>query len=286
MSLRDRRTSWPAPRSTCPATARPSSSASWSAGPTRSSSTSRTPSRPRRRTGPATSPGSGCTTCRCSTAWASGCGSTRAGSRRPTCARCAGAPALTGFVVAKTENVDELHDLDRLLASVGSTAGVVPLLESARAVLRRERHRAAPRGCGGCRSGRPTCAPTSASPPGPDERELLYARSHVVLASTAAGIRPPIAPVSTNFRDLDAFRASTVELAPPRLRRPRLHPPGAGRRRQRGLHARGRGGSRRRAALVGRWEFAGAGVAVDDDGRFVDEAVVRQARLVLARVGT
>ena len=49
--------------------------------------------------------------------------------------------------------------------------------------------------------------------PGADERELLYVRSHVVLASTAAGIAPPIAPVSTNFRDLDAFRASTEALA-------------------------------------------------------------------------
>ena len=35
----------------------------------------------------------------------------------------AGAPALTGFMLAKTETVDELVDLDKLLSSLGSVAG-------------------------------------------------------------------------------------------------------------------------------------------------------------------
>lgn len=196
----------------------------------------------------------------------------------------AGAPALTGFVVAKTENVDELHDLDRLLASVGSTAGVVPLLESARAVLRASEIALAPR-VRRLQVGEADLRADVGITAGPDERELLYTRSHVVLASAAAGIRPPIAPVSTNFRDLDAFRASTVELA--RLGfvgRACIHPAQVAVANDVFTPAADEVEAARR--LVGRWEFAGAGVAVDDDGRFVDEAVVRQARLVLARVRT
>ncbi|QWF24816.1 CoA ester lyase [Nocardioides sp. LMS-CY] len=193
----------------------------------------------------------------------------------------AGAPALTGFMVAKTETVDELLDLDQLLASLGSIAGVVPLLESARAVLRAGELARAPR-VQRLQIGEADLRADVGIVPGADERELLYARSHVVLASAAAGIKPPIAPVSTNFRDLDAFRASTVELA--RLGfvgRACIHPGQVAIANDVFTPSPEEVETARR--LVGRWEFAGAGVAVDDDGRFVDEAVVRQARLVLAR---
>lgn len=193
----------------------------------------------------------------------------------------AGAPALTGFMVAKTETVDELLDLDQLLASLGSIAGVVPLLESARAVLRAGELARAPR-VQRLQIGEADLRADVGIVPGADERELLYARSHVVLASAAAGIKPPIAPVSTNFRDLDAFRASTVELA--RLGfvgRTCIHPGQVAIANEVFTPSPEEVETARR--LVGRWEFAGAGVAVDDDGRFVDEAVVRQARLVLAR---
>jgi citrate lyase subunit beta/citryl-CoA lyase len=193
----------------------------------------------------------------------------------------AGAPALTGFLVAKTETVDELVELDRLLASIGSTAGVVPLLESARAVLRAGEIARAPR-VQRLQVGEADLRADVGITTGPDERELLYARSHVVFASAAAGIKPPIAPVSTNFRDLEAFRASTRELA--RLGfvgRACIHPDQVAVANEVFTPTPDEVEVARR--LVGRWEFAGVGVAVDDEGRFVDEAVVRQARLVLAR---
>ena len=193
----------------------------------------------------------------------------------------AGAPALTGFMVAKTETVDELLALDKLLASLGSTAGVVPLLESARAVLRAGDLARAPR-VQRLQIGEADLRADVGITPGPDERELLYARSHVVMASAAAGIHPPIAPVSTNFRDLEAFRASTLDLA--RLGfvgRACIHPAQVEVANDVFTPTAEEVEAARR--LIGRWEFAGAGVAVDDDGRFVDEAVVRQARLVLAR---
>lgn len=193
----------------------------------------------------------------------------------------AGAPALTGFMLAKTETVDELLDLDRLLASLGSTAGVVPLLESARAVLRAGELARAPR-VQRLQIGEADLRADVGITPGPDERELLYSRSHVVFASAAAGIKPPIAPVSTNFRDLDAFRTSTLELA--RLGfvgRACIHPAQVAVANEVFTPSVEEIEAARR--LIGRWEFAGAGVAVDDDGHFVDEAVIRQARLVIAR---
>jgi len=194
----------------------------------------------------------------------------------------ADAPALTGVMVAKTETPDELVVLDRLLTSLGSQAAVVPLLESASAVLRAVEIAQAPR-VQRLQIGEADLRADIGVTPGDDERELLYVRSHVVLASAAAGIAPPIAPVSTNFRDLDAFRASTEALA--RLGfvgRACIHPAQVAVANEVFTPTAEQVASAR--ALVEKWERDGAGVAVDDRGQFVDEAVIRQARLVLARI--
>ena len=193
----------------------------------------------------------------------------------------ADAPALTGVMVAKTETADELVELDRLLTSLGSKVAVVPLLESAASVLRAAEIAAAPR-VQRLQIGEADLRADIGVTPGDDERELLYVRSHVVLASTAAGIAPPIAPVSTNFRDLDAFRASTEALA--RLGyvgRACIHPAQVAIANE--VFTPSEEQVVRARALVEKWERDGAGVAVDDRGHFVDEAVIRQARLVLAR---
>ena len=49
--------------------------------------------------------------------------------------------------------------------------------------------------------------------PGPDGLELLFARSQVVVASAAAGLDAPTAPVFTDFRDGDGLRRSTLALS-------------------------------------------------------------------------
>lgn len=194
----------------------------------------------------------------------------------------ADAPALTGVMVAKTETAEELVELDRLLTSLGSSAAVVPLLESAASVLNAVAIARAPR-VQRLQIGEADLRADMGVTPGDDERELLHVRSHVVLASTAAGIAPPIAPVSTNFRDLDAFRASTEALA--RLGfvgRACIHPAQVEIANEVFTPSEEQVNSSR--ALVEKWERDGAGVAVDDRGQFVDEAVIRQARLVLARI--
>ena len=116
--------------------------------------------------------------------------------------------------------------------------------------------------------------------PGDDERELLWVRSQVVLASAAAGIDPPVGPVSTNFRDLDALRASTEAVRRLGYRgRACIHPAQIA-----VVHEVFTPSPEQvdaAQALIAAYDAAvaaGSGVLIGPDGRMVDEAVVRQAR--------
>ncbi|WP_187281312.1 CoA ester lyase [Nonomuraea sp. C10] len=190
------------------------------------------------------------------------------------------APSLAGLVVAKVESAAELAELDALLTALGADGvPVVPLLESASAIFQALEIARGPR-VARLQVGEADLRADTGVTTGPDERELLWARSQVVFASAAAGISPPVGPVSTDFRDLDALRASTEAIA--RLGyagRACIHPaqiavvnevftPSA----ERVAWARD---------LVERFEASGSGVLLDSAGRMVDEAVVRQARRVL-----
>nr|BFE78220.1 hypothetical protein GCM10020093_008210 [Planobispora longispora] len=117
--------------------------------------------------------------------------------------------------------------------------------------------------------------------PGPDERELLWARSQVVLASAAARIAPPLGPVSTDFRDLDRLRASTLALRRLGFRgRACVHPAQIAVVNE--VFTPTGEELERARRLVERFEASGTGVVLDDAGRMVDEAVIRQARRTLA----
>jgi citrate lyase subunit beta/citryl-CoA lyase len=119
--------------------------------------------------------------------------------------------------------------------------------------------------------------------PGPDDAEMIPLRLQVVVASAAAGIDPPTGPVSTDFRDLEALRASSEALA--RLGfagRATIHPD------QLAVvnevfrpSAEARDDARRLVELFDRAVAEGHGAIVGPDGRMVDEAVVRRARRLL-----
>ncbi|GAA0715593.1 CoA ester lyase [Dactylosporangium roseum] len=193
----------------------------------------------------------------------------------------AGAPAVRGLVVAKCESPAEVEALDALLGSIGSSTAVVPLLESAAAVMRAPAIAAAPRVVR-LQLGEADLRADLGVSPGEDERELLLVRSQVVLASAAAGIGPPAAPVSTDFTDLEALRASTMALA--RLGyvgRACIHPAQVAVVNE--VFTPGAEEVDRARDLIARFEAAAGGVVVDARGRMVDEAVVRQARRLLAR---
>lgn len=205
--------------------------------------------------------------------------------------RAVASKALTGVMLAKTEARQDVVDIDaalteeelRLGVAPGSI-GVVPLLESAVAVLRAVDIATAPRVVR-LQVGEADLAADMGLEVGPDGAELAHVRAQVVLVSVAAGIAPPVAPVATDFRDLEALRSSTVALARRGyLGRACIHPaqvavanevftPSADQ-----LAAAEDVVSRFDRAMA-----AGLGVVLDADGRMVDEAVVRQARRVLER---
>lgn len=202
-------------------------------------------------------------------------------------------PAVTGVVVAKTDSAGQLARVDEVLSAGERAEGlprgalrVVPLLESAAAVLRAEEIALAPR-VARLQLGEADLRADLGVGPGGDERELLYVRSRIVLVSAAAGIDAPVAAASTDFRDLDRLRESTIALA--RLGfvgRSCVHPAQVPVVNE--VFTPGPDQVDRARELVERFDRAnagGIGVIVDRDGRMVDEAVVRQARRLLARSG-
>jgi citrate lyase subunit beta/citryl-CoA lyase len=192
------------------------------------------------------------------------------------------ADSLAGVVLAKAESAADVEAAAAVLDELGSSARIVPLLETGAAILRAAEIAAAPR-VHRLQVGEADLRADLGVTLGPDERELLWVRSQVVVVSAAAGIAPPIAPVSTDFIDLDALRASTEALA--RLGfvgRACIHPAQVAVVNE--VFTPGVEEIATAQDLLDALAAAGSGVALDARGRMIDEAVARQARAVLARV--
>ncbi|MFJ8649786.1 HpcH/HpaI aldolase/citrate lyase family protein [Streptomyces sp. NPDC093546] len=205
-------------------------------------------------------------------------------------ARAVAAPALAGVVMAKCAGPEDVRALDAVLAERERAAGIAvgrievsPLLEDAGAVLAAPAIAAASPRVRQLQIGEADLCADLGMEPGPDERELLALRTHVLLASAAAGIRPPVGPVFTDYRDADALRRSTQALRRLGYRsRACIHPSQLPVVHEAFTPTPTEMDRARR--LVDRYEAAvraGQGV-LTDDGRMVDEAVVRAARRVLA----
>ncbi|MGY1683629.1 HpcH/HpaI aldolase/citrate lyase family protein [Geodermatophilus sp. SYSU D01176] len=210
------------------------------------------------------------------------------GERGDDDVRAVGAAGLTGVVVPKVGDRGALERLDAVLAEVEEedrvprgTVAVCPLVETAAGLLEAAAIARGPR-VSHLQLGEADLVADLGVDPGPDGAQLLFARSLVVTASAAAGIAPPLAPVDTDFRDLTAFERSTDQLR--RLGfvgRACIHP------RQVPVvdavftPAPADVGAAR--DVLARLADQGSNVAVDRDGRMIDEAVARQARRVLAR---
>jgi citrate lyase subunit beta/citryl-CoA lyase len=199
------------------------------------------------------------------------------------------APALVGVCLAKTETAiqvtlvaDKLDELERRRGIAPGQVVIAALLESAAAITRIDEIAAAPR-ISRLQVGEADLMVDLGVEPGPDERELLWVRSRTVLASAAAGIDPPVAPVSTNFRHAGALRESTLALK--RLGyggRACIHPaqvPVVN-----SVFTPSLEEVARARTIVEGYEAAlaaGEGVFVDATGRMVDVAVVRAARRIV-----
>jgi citrate lyase subunit beta/citryl-CoA lyase len=127
-------------------------------------------------------------------------------------------PAVTGVCVAGTASASQLAALATVLAEaeeahrlpVGSVA-VAPVLDTAMAVLGAAEIARAPR-VTRLQLGEGALREQLNVELGTDERELLFVRSLVVLASAAAGIDPPVAPLGPPGLSAGEFRASTEAL--------------------------------------------------------------------------
>ena len=191
-------------------------------------------------------------------------------------------PSLTGIVVPKASR----HRLDAVAATcrdLGAAATRLAALVETAAAISRLGELAHASGLSHLGVGEADLRAELGIEPSDDEGELLIVRSAVVVASAEAGLPAPVGPTSTDFRDLDALRASTQRLRRLGFRgRTAIHPaqlavihevftPTA----EELAEAR---------AIVDRYETAlarGAGVATGADGRMLDEAVVRAARRTL-----
>ncbi|MEO3783797.1 CoA ester lyase [Actinocorallia sp. B10E7] len=203
--------------------------------------------------------------------------------------RAVAAPGLTGVCVAKAEDPADLAGLDALLTSLEKERSIpeplrlIPLLESGEALFRARELARSPR-VTRLQLGEADLAADLGVTPSPDGRELLWARSQVVAASAAAKISPPIAPVSTDFRDLDALRESTEALR--RLGfwgRACIHPAQIPVVHE--VFTPSEEELAKARDIVARYDEAltsGTGVCLDASGRLIDEAVVRSARRLLS----
>jgi citrate lyase subunit beta/citryl-CoA lyase len=201
------------------------------------------------------------------------------------------APAVSGFCLAKAESADDVDAAAEACGRAEDALGLppgsfslAPLLESASAVLDARAIASASPRVVRLQVGEADLRADVGVTLGPDERELLFVRSSVVLASAAAGIEPPVGPVSTNFRDLDALRESTQALARlGYLGRACIHPAQAAVVNE--VFAPDAEQVAAARALIARYDeavAAGEGVFTDEAGRMVDLAVIRQARRTLA----
>ncbi|TNC45319.1 HpcH/HpaI aldolase/citrate lyase family protein [Mumia zhuanghuii] len=200
------------------------------------------------------------------------------------------APGLRGVMVAKTESRADLDAIDDALGKAEvreqlepGAVGVVPLLESAGALLEARAIAAAPRVVR-LQVGEADLAADLGFGDGADDADWAAIRSSIVVVSAAAGISAPVAPVSTDFRDLERFAESTRALARRGyVGRACIHPAQVAV--ANAVFTPSDDAVEDARALVTVFDQAvseGRGVVVGPDGRMVDEAVVRRARSVIA----
>ena len=186
-----------------------------------------------------------------------------------------GLPGLTGVFVPKADvaSLDALH----AIAPIPRCA----LVETAATILDLANVAAAD-GIVALAMGEVDLAADLGIDPSPDERELWPLRLQVVVASAAKGLRPPIGPVHRAIPDLEDLRTSTMALRRSGFEaRQAIHPAQAPIIED--VMTPTAEETQRAEKLLRLVEAAGGGVCIDDDGRMIDEAVLRSARRTLAR---
>jgi citrate lyase subunit beta/citryl-CoA lyase len=190
-----------------------------------------------------------------------------------------------GITLAKTTTLDEINNLDLILnrieksRSLDNSLQVAALIESAAGVFNAQAIASGPRvsrlqlGEADLRADLGTSGESGST-------TIQYARSTLVFASAAANINPPVAAVSTNFKDLDSFRKSSQEFKEwGYFGRSCIHPDQLAIANE--VFTLSQQEIESAQDILDRLAAAGGGVALDAKGRMIDEAVARIARRTL-----
>lgn len=197
-------------------------------------------------------------------------------------------PGLMGICVPKVDDPSELTHINQVLSAAEKKHGlaegqwpVIPLIESAVGLTRLNSIVSAQRVVQLQVGEVDLAADLGLS--GDVDLHLAPIRSRIVVASVASGILSPIGPVSTEFRDLDAFRSSTqTVIGQGFVGRACIHPDQVTI-----VNEMFTPTSEQLSVaqdLLGRMNEAtreGSGVALDANGRMIDEASARSARRVI-----
>lgn len=196
----------------------------------------------------------------------------------------ANAPGLTGLALAKAEDPTDILAVSDLLSEAGDTSTrLMPLVETAAALFGVQRLASAPR-VQRLQIGEVDLAGDLGLEPSDDERELAPLRALVVAASAAAGIAPPMAPVSVVTRAPEVFAESTRRAKRQGfVGRACIHPAQVGLVHEVFTPTHEEVSvANRTLALAEQAVASGSGVVLDADGRMVDAAVLKAARRTLA----
>lgn len=190
---------------------------------------------------------------------------------------------LTGLVLAKTESADDVLSVRNTLAEQGHADRLLcPLLETAAAIFDAVAIARQPQ-VDRLQIGEYDLCAELGITPDDSEAELQPARSHVVMASSAAGIAPPVAPVSIEIKDTARLRDTTERAARQGfVGRACIHPAQLDVIHE--VFTPNEAAVEQAKAILAAFRNQvdkGASVFVDSHGRLLDEAVVRQARRTL-----
>ena len=198
-------------------------------------------------------------------------------------------PGLTGICLPKTGSLAQIVEVADLLQAAEvrqelprGMFKITPLVETASALIQINEIASAPR-VSQLQIGEVDLAADMGIEVGEKEFELLYARSMVVMASAATGILPPVGAVSTDFKNLADLRASSMALkAMGFVGRACIHP--AQVEVVNDVFSPTTDEVTRAQDVLGRLSSAareGSGLAIDVNGKMIDEASARWARRVL-----
>lgn len=199
-------------------------------------------------------------------------------------------PGLQLIRIPKAESAGEIRAVDGVLTALelerglpAGAIGLVATIETAAGVMAAADIARAPR-IQALTFGAADFVRDIGADPASADLATLYARQHLVLVSRAARIEPPVAPVYTQLKDLEGLRRTTAEArAIGFFGRSCIHPsqvPVVN-----DVFTPGPEEVSAAATLLRAWEEAlarGTAAFTMPDGRFVDEAVARRARAIVA----